>query len=97
VQVLTRADGTHKPIKDRMWKAQMEERQKDVAYGITSAQLRIIKEPLCYQFSVAHSLSLTTTKTPSSLVLVTHEVTSGTHDLREEPLVTIPHEEHLEL
>jgi hypothetical protein len=92
VQVLTRADGTHKLIKDLMWKAQMEERQKGVADGITSAQLRIIKESLeqmksdylqlfmdrdlalkfvedkemeieelCYQLSVAHSSSLTTT------------------------------------
>ena len=43
VQVLTRADGTHKLIKDLMWKAQMEERQKGVADGITSAQLNNIK------------------------------------------------------
>jgi hypothetical protein len=128
VQVLTRVDGTHKLIKYLMWKAQMEERQKGVADGITSAQLCIIKEPLehmksdylqlfmdrdlvlkfvedkereieelCYQLSVAHSSSLTTTETPSSLVVVTHEVMSGTHDLREEPLVTIPDEEHSEL
>jgi hypothetical protein len=38
-----------------------------------------------------------TTKTPSSLEVVTHEGMSGTHDLREEPLVTIFHEEHSEL
>jgi hypothetical protein len=46
VQVLTREDGTHKFIEDLMWKAQMEERQKGVADGITSAQLCIIKEAL---------------------------------------------------
>jgi hypothetical protein len=128
VQVLIRADNTHKYIEDLMWKAQMDERQKGVADGITSAQLRIIKEALermksdylqlfidrdlalkfdedkereieelCYQLSLAHSSSLTTTKTPSSLVAVTHEGMSGTHDLREEPLVMIPQEEHSEL
>jgi hypothetical protein len=128
VQVLTRADGTHKFIEDLMWKAQMEERQKGVADGITSAQLCIIKkaleqmkydylqlfmdrdlalkfiedkereiEELCYQLSMAHSSSLTVTETPSSLVVVTHEGMSGTHDLREEPLVTIPHKEHSRL
>jgi hypothetical protein len=105
----------------------MEERQKGVASGVTSAQLHIIKEALeqmksyylqlfmdrdlalkfvedkereveelCYQLSLACSSSLTT-ETPSSLVVVTHEGMSGTHDLREEPLVTIPHEEHSEL
>jgi len=42
----------------------------------------------------ACSSSLTATKTPSSLVAVTHEGVSGTHDLREDLLVTIPHEEH---
>jgi hypothetical protein len=46
VQVLTRADGTHKFVEDLMWKVQIKERQKVVAYGITSSQLRIIKEAL---------------------------------------------------
>jgi hypothetical protein len=46
VQVLTRAVGAHKFIKDLMWKAQMEERQKGVVDEITSAQLRIMKEAL---------------------------------------------------
>jgi hypothetical protein len=128
VQVLTRADGTHKFIEDLMWKAQMEERQKGVADGITSAQLHIIKEALeqmksdylqlfmdrdlalkfiedkereieelCYQLSLAHSSSLTAAETPSYLAVVTHEGMSGTHDLRKEPLVTIPHKEHSKL
>jgi hypothetical protein len=44
--VLTRANGVHKFIEDIMWKTQMEERQKRVAGGITSAQLRIIIEEL---------------------------------------------------
>jgi hypothetical protein len=128
VQVLTRADDTHKFIEDLMWKAQMEERQKGVADGITSAQLCIIKEALewmkydylqlfmdrdlalklvedkereieefCYQLSLARSSSLTVAETPSSLAIVAHEGMSNTHDLREEPLVMILHEENLEL
>jgi len=43
---------------------------------------------LCYQLNWAHS---------SSLIVVTHEGVSGTHDLREEPIVTIPHEDYSEL
>ena len=39
-----------------------------------------------------HSSSL-----QSYLASLTHEGMSGTCDLREEPLVTIPHEEHSEL
>jgi hypothetical protein len=105
----------------------MEERQKGVAGGVTSAQLHIIKEALeqmksdylqlfmdrdlalkfiedkereveelCYQLSLTCFSSLTT-ETPSSLAVVTHEGVSGTHDLREEPLVMISHEEHSEL
>jgi hypothetical protein len=54
-------------------------------------------EELCYQLSLVCSSSLTVAKTPSSLAIVTHEGMSGTHDSREEPLVTIPHKEHLEL
>jgi hypothetical protein len=46
VQVLTREDGAHKFIEGIMWKTQMEERQKGVVGGVTSAQLRIIKEAL---------------------------------------------------
>jgi hypothetical protein len=46
VQVLTRADGAHRFIEDLIWKTQMEERQKGVASGVTSAQLCIIKEAL---------------------------------------------------
>jgi hypothetical protein len=115
-------------LKVLMWKTQMEERQKGVASGVTTVQLRIIKEALeqlksdylqlfmdrdlalkfvedkereveelCYQLSLAHSSSLIATETPSSLEAVTHEGVSDTHDLREEPLVVIPHEEHSEL
>jgi hypothetical protein len=47
--------------------------------------------------SLAHSSSLTIMETPISLTTMTHEGMSGTHDLREEPLVTIPHEEHSNL
>jgi hypothetical protein len=46
VQVLMRADGVHKFIEDIMWKTHMEERHKGVVDGITSTQLRIIKEAL---------------------------------------------------
>lgn len=44
VEVLTRADDNHKYIKDLIWKTQTEERQKGVASGVTSTQLRSIKE-----------------------------------------------------
>jgi hypothetical protein len=43
-----------------------------------------------------HSSSLTI-ETPSSLEFMTHEGMSGPHYLREEPLVTISHKDHLEL
>jgi hypothetical protein len=46
VQVLTREDGAHRFIEALIWKTQMEERQKGVASGVTSAQLHIIKEAL---------------------------------------------------
>jgi hypothetical protein len=46
VQVLTREDGTHNFIEKNMWKDQIEERQKGVVHGITSAQLHIVKEAL---------------------------------------------------
>jgi len=44
--VLTREYGTNKVIEDLMWKGLMEEKQKGVAFGFTSAQLCIIKESL---------------------------------------------------
>jgi hypothetical protein len=68
---------------------------RDLALKFVEDKEREVEE-LCYQLSLAHSSSLTT-KTPSSLAIVTHEGVSGTHDLREEPFVTIPHEEHSEL
>jgi hypothetical protein len=46
VQVLTRKDGVHRFIESFIWKTQMEKRQKGVARGVTSVQLRIIKEAL---------------------------------------------------
>jgi hypothetical protein len=45
-QVLTIADGAHRFIEELMWRSQMEERHNGVASGVTSAQLRIIKEAL---------------------------------------------------
>jgi hypothetical protein len=54
-------------------------------------------EELCYQLSLTHSSMLTLVETLSSLASVTHEGVSGTHDLREEHLVAIPHEEHSKL
>ena len=53
-------------------------------------------EELCYKLSLAHSSSLTA-ETPSSCAFMTHEGMGGTHDLREETLLTIIHEEHSEL
>jgi hypothetical protein len=46
VQVLTRVYGAHKFVEGVIWKTQMEERQKRVVGGVTSAQLHIIKEAL---------------------------------------------------
>jgi hypothetical protein len=46
VQVLTRVDSSHKFIEDIIWKTHIEERQKGVASGVTSAQLYIIKEKI---------------------------------------------------
>jgi hypothetical protein len=45
-QVLTRADGAHRFIEELMWRSQIEERHNGVESGVTSAQLRIIKEAL---------------------------------------------------
>jgi hypothetical protein len=53
-------------------------------------------EDIWYHLIHACSSSLIT-NTPSSLEVVTHEGMSGTHDLREDPLVTIPHEENSKL
>jgi hypothetical protein len=36
-------------------------------------------------------------QTPSSLISMTYDGASGTHDSRKKPFVTIPHEEHSEL
>jgi hypothetical protein len=51
-------------------------------------------EDLCYQLSLARSLLLKVVDTSSYLVEMTNEWMSGTHDLREEPLVRSPHEEY---
>jgi hypothetical protein len=69
---------------------------RDLALKFVEDKEREIEE-LYYQLSLAHSSSLITVETPSSLVIVTHEGMGGTHDLREEPLMTILHEEHSEL
>jgi hypothetical protein len=68
---------------------------RDLALKFIEDKEREVEE-LCYQLSLACSSSLTT-ETPSSLAAMTHEGVSGTHDLREEPFVMIPHEEHSEL
>jgi hypothetical protein len=65
---------------------------RDLALKFVEDKEREVEE-LCYQLILACSSSLTT-ETPSSLATVTHEGVSGTHDLREEPLVTVLHEEH---
>jgi hypothetical protein len=54
-------------------------------------------EELCCQLNLVRSSLLTVAKTPLSLALMTYEGVIGTHDLREEPLVMIPHKEHSEL
>jgi hypothetical protein len=68
---------------------------RDLALKFTENKEREVEE-LCYQLSLAHSSSLTI-ENPSYLEVVAHEVMSGPNDLREEPLVMIPHEEHSEL
>jgi len=65
---------------------------RDLALKFVEDKEREVEE-LCYQLILACSSSLTT-ETPSSSATVTHEGVSGTHDLREEPLVTVLHEEH---
>jgi hypothetical protein len=67
----------------------------DLALKFVEDKEREVEE-ICYQLILAWSSSLTT-KTPSYLVAATHEGMSGPHDLRDEPLVMIPHEEHSEL
>jgi hypothetical protein len=46
MQVLTRAYGADNFIEELMWRTHIEEKQKGVAYGVTSTQLHIIKEAL---------------------------------------------------
>jgi hypothetical protein len=46
VQVLTRVDGARNFLEYLIWKTQMDERQKVVVGGVTSAQLHIIKDVL---------------------------------------------------
>jgi hypothetical protein len=53
-------------------------------------------DELCRELSLAHSSSFTT-ETQSSMAAITHENVSGTHDLREEHLVMVKHEEHSDL
>jgi hypothetical protein len=65
---------------------------KDLSLKFVEDKERDIEE-LCHQLSLSHSSSLIIAETPSSLAVVTNEGVGGTHDLREEPLVTILHEE----
>jgi hypothetical protein len=65
---------------------------KDLSLKFIEDKEREVEE-FCYQLSLARSSSLKA-KTPSSLAVVTHEGVSGPRDFREEPLVTILHEEH---
>jgi hypothetical protein len=57
---------------------------RDLVLKFNEDKERGIKE-LCHHLSLACSS------------IVTHEGNSGTHDLREEPLMTTPHEEYSEL
>jgi hypothetical protein len=68
---------------------------RDLALKFTEDKEREV-EKLCYQLSLAHSSSLTA-ENQSYLAVMTHEGVSGTHGLREEPLVTILYKEHSEL
>jgi hypothetical protein len=66
---------------------------KDLSLKFIEYKEREVEE-LCFQLSLACSLSLIKIETPSSLEVVTHEGVSGIHDLREEHLLVIMHEEH---
>jgi len=57
---------------------------------------KFLVDELCRELRLAHSSSFTT-ETRSSMESITHEDVSGTHDLREEHLVMVKHEEHLDL
>jgi hypothetical protein len=66
---------------------------RDLALKFIEDMEREVEE-LRYLLFLARSSSLTVVKTPSSLAVMTHEGMDDTHDLREEPLVMIPHKEH---
>ena len=67
-------------------------KDRDLALKFVEDKEREIKA-ICYHLSLIHS-SLTTTETTSYLEVVMHESMSGTHNMREEPLVMILHWEH---
>jgi hypothetical protein len=69
---------------------------RDLSLELIEDKEREIGE-LCYHLSMAQYSSLVAVETPSYLEVVTHMGMSGTRDLREEPLVTIPHEENSKL
>lgn len=46
VQVLTRADDTHKFVEELIWEAQIEKRKKGVSSGVTLTQLFTVREAL---------------------------------------------------
>jgi hypothetical protein len=56
-------------------------------------ELEIQVDELCVELSLEHS-SPSTAKTQSSMASITHEDVSGTHYLREEPIVMVKHKEH---
>jgi hypothetical protein len=60
---------------------------RDLPIKFVEDKEREVKE-ICYHLSWEHSSSLTS---------MAHEGMSGAHDSKEEPLVTISHEEHSEL
>jgi len=68
---------------------------REISLKFTKEKEREVEE-LCYQLSLECSSSLTV-ETRSSLAVVTHEGMSGTHGLREVPLVMILYEEHSKL
>jgi hypothetical protein len=67
---------------------------KSTQMALQESEIQV--DELCVELSLAHSSS-STAETQSSMAAITHEDVSGTHDLREEPLVMVKHEEHSDL
>ena len=69
---------------------------KDLSLKFAEDKAKKVEE-ISHQIILAQYSSLIVVETSPSLAVVKHENMSGTHVLREEPLVIIMHEEHSNL